>query len=104
MLRVPFLADLARVTGPQFVIGRYELARGHADRFARYGSLYREQTARAVRQGQDLDDGDYARALAERLAFREELTDRMDADGVDLWLTPRRPARPRSASPPPATP
>jgi Asp-tRNA(Asn)/Glu-tRNA(Gln) amidotransferase A subunit family amidase len=73
-----------------------EAARVHADWFARFGELYERRTAELIRKGQEITDGELARDLTGREALRGELTSRMDAEGIDLWLSPSAPgAAPR---------
>ncbi|WP_046089586.1 amidase family protein [Streptomyces antioxidans] len=86
--RVDFPDDFERVVAEQRVIGRYELARTHAVWFPRHGERYREQTARAIREGQRMSRDAYAAALRARAEFRELLVAAMDRDGIDLWITP----------------
>ena len=85
---VPALADFGAVQRQLFVITRYELAREHAARFARYGALYRPQTAAAIRDGQALTDAEHAAALRGQATLRRDLAALMDDTGVDAWITP----------------
>jgi Asp-tRNA(Asn)/Glu-tRNA(Gln) amidotransferase A subunit family amidase len=85
---VPVMADFERVFQQLYVINRYEVARTHAEWFARFGHLYREETAAAIRQGQAIGRDDYRRALRERADFRDRLTAAMADAGIDLWLAP----------------
>jgi Asp-tRNA(Asn)/Glu-tRNA(Gln) amidotransferase A subunit family amidase len=85
---VPVLDDFGAVRRQLFVISRYELAREHAARFARYGELYRPQTAAAIRDGQAITAGEYAEALAGQRTLRRELAATMRAAAIDAWITP----------------
>lgn len=86
--RVPFLADFPEIVRQQAVLNRYEVAQVHADWFPRFGQVYREQTARAIREGHAVERDAYLRALREQDSFRERLTAVMAAEGVDVWVTP----------------
>ena len=85
---IPVMADFEEIARNLFVVNRYELAHAHANWFPRFGALYREQTAVAIREGQDIDAQMYARALRARERFREELLRLMSDSDIDLWITP----------------
>ncbi len=83
--QVPAMADFVDIASVLFIVNRYELAQSHAEWFPRFGSLYREQTATAIRQGLAIDRADYEKAVRGRAEFRARLLDEMT---VDLWITP----------------
>ncbi|WP_285664291.1 amidase [Actinorhabdospora filicis] len=80
--------DFEHIRAVQFTVNRFELARSHADWYAKYGELYRPQTARAIGEGHPITEGAYAEALAEREDVRARLAAHTDAAGVDVWLAP----------------
>ncbi|MEV7772999.1 amidase [Kitasatospora sp. NPDC086791] len=86
--RVELFPDFAEVCRRLQTVNRFELARGHADWFARFGGLYRPETVASIRAGQGVAPEDRAAALR----FRERLRERVDragaAAGVDVWLAP----------------
>ncbi|MFE2163204.1 amidase [Streptomyces lydicus] len=85
---VPVMDDFAQVVDQLFTMNRYEVARAHADWFARFGDRYREQTTAAVQEGQKIGDAAYEAARTRRAAFRERLAAAGAAAGVDLWIAP----------------
>ncbi|WP_030414695.1 amidase [Streptomyces sp. NRRL S-1448] len=85
---VPVMDDFDAVVEQLFTMNRYEVARAHADWFARFGDRYREQTTAAVRQGQAIGDAAYEAASRRRAAFRAELAAASSGAGIDLWLAP----------------
>jgi Asp-tRNA(Asn)/Glu-tRNA(Gln) amidotransferase A subunit family amidase len=85
-VEIPVLADLDDVVGQVFVINRYELARVHAELFEKYGELYRPETVRMIRQGQEIDRNSYEDALRRREEFRTRIADAMS--GIDAWVAP----------------
>jgi Asp-tRNA(Asn)/Glu-tRNA(Gln) amidotransferase A subunit family amidase len=85
---VPAMPDFEQVVRRQYVVNRYEAAQSHADWFARYRELYREETAAVIRTGQAIDRDDYLRALSDQRIFREQMAVAMFSEGVDMWLTP----------------
>ncbi|ANZ16582.1 amidase [Streptomyces noursei ATCC 11455] len=85
---VPVMADFAAIVEQLFTMNRYEVARAHAQWFARHADLYREQTTAAIREGRTIGDAAYEAARERRAAFRERLAaDGADA-GIDVWITP----------------
>lgn len=81
-------ADLDEVARSLLAINRYELAGVHAELFARFGGLYRPETAAAIRRGHEIDGNSYATALQARSSFRRKLAEVTAGEGVDLWVTP----------------
>ncbi|MEU8514511.1 amidase [Kitasatospora sp. NPDC048722] len=69
-------------------VNRFELARSHADWFARFGSLYRPETVASIRQGQGVAAEDREAALRAREHLRELVAGSMREHAVDLWLAP----------------
>ncbi|MFD0411210.1 amidase [Kitasatospora sp. NPDC127116] len=86
--RVELFPDFAGITRRLQTVNRFELARGHADWFARFGGLYRPETVAGIRAGRAVAAEDREAALR----FRERLVERVAAAGaaagVDLWLAP----------------
>ncbi|MFF2143557.1 amidase [Kitasatospora sp. NPDC058190] len=86
--RVSLFTDFAEIIRQLQTVNRFELARSHADWFARFGGLYRPETVASIRVGQGVAAEDRAAALD----FRERLRERVEAAtaeaGVDLWLAP----------------
>ncbi|MEU9129241.1 amidase [Kitasatospora sp. NPDC048540] len=70
------------------LINRYELAQVHAELFARFGALYRPETAAAIRRGHEITAADHSAALHARDGFRRRLAAFTADEGIDLWLTP----------------
>jgi Asp-tRNA(Asn)/Glu-tRNA(Gln) amidotransferase A subunit family amidase len=88
VLEVPVLPDFDQIVRLLLVINRYELAEAHSAWFARYGDVYREQTASAIRQGQQITPDVYAGALRDRDKLRDLLTATMGGHGIDSWIAP----------------
>lgn len=85
---VPTLDDIDEVSEHLYVVNRYELAEVHADWYAGYQSLYREQTAQTIEQGRALTPQDYREATRYQRRFRDRLLQTMVDHGIDLWLSP----------------
>ncbi|MFE6049706.1 amidase [Kitasatospora sp. NPDC056446] len=86
--RVGLFPGFAEVERQLQTVNRFELARSHADWFARFGGLYRPETAAGIRAGQGVAAGDRAAALRFRERLRERVASTGAAAGVDLWLAP----------------
>lgn len=65
-----------------------EFSREHAEWFARYGERYRPRTAEAIRTGQTVSDGELDELRGHCLERRAALVEQMDAESIDLWVTP----------------
>ncbi|GAA2133794.1 amidase [Kitasatospora kazusensis] len=89
--RVPAMPGFDDLVRQVWTVIRYELAQVHADWFARFGRLYRPETAAAIRQGREVDPDDYRAALKARERFRAELAAAVGDAGLDLWITPAAP-------------
>jgi Asp-tRNA(Asn)/Glu-tRNA(Gln) amidotransferase A subunit family amidase len=85
---VPVMDDFAQIAEQLFTMNRYEVARAHAEWFARFGDRYRPETAAAIREGQPIGDADYEAARIRRAAFRARFAADAEAAGIDLWISP----------------
>ncbi|HEY0753524.1 MAG TPA: amidase [Ktedonobacteraceae bacterium] len=86
--RVPIFQDSADLTYRHQRLVCAEMARVHASWFADYETLYRPVTAAAIREGQAISASAYDLYRASPLALRAELEGVMDAEHIDLWLSP----------------
>ncbi|MFD0256760.1 amidase [Kitasatospora indigofera] len=86
--RVDLVPDFDEVARHLRSVTRYEAAQAHADWFARFGGLYRHETAAAIRHGQEIDPDDYLAALRARAHFAARVAEVADREGVGLWLAP----------------
>ncbi|MFE2723319.1 amidase [Kitasatospora sp. NPDC059327] len=85
---VDLLPDFEQVVRQLRTVNRFEFARSHADWFARFGGLYRPETAAGIRHGQGVDPSDREAALSARAQFRARIAEQAGRAGVDLWLAP----------------
>ncbi|MFJ3788021.1 amidase [Kitasatospora sp. NPDC090091] len=86
--RIDLLPDFESVLRQVHTINRFELARTHADWFARFAGLYRPETAAGIRQGQAVAPEDYAAALRAREHLRDRVAEERERAGVDLLVAP----------------
>ncbi len=68
-----------------------DAAQVHQQWFAEFGELYHERTAELIRRGQKVAADDLETARDGRFWLRQQLTDLMDEQGIDLWLSPAAP-------------
>lgn len=66
----------------------YEMAQEHRLWFAEHEALYRAGTAELIRRGQDVDADVAQQARESQAATRRDLHAQMDAEGIDLWVSP----------------
>ncbi|MGH2521587.1 MAG: amidase [Anaerolineales bacterium] len=74
-----------------YLITAAEAARVHKDWFPRFRDRYHFKTVELLERGQAIADEALAEALKGREQLRGELTQWMDAHGVDLWISPAAP-------------
>lgn len=89
--RVPVMADFERIVADLFSVNRYETAAVHAEWYARFGALYREQTVAAIREGRAVVRDRYEAAQRARRDLRDRITAVLADEGVDAWITPSAP-------------
>ncbi len=85
---VPAFADIEAITHRHQRLVCAEMAQVHADWFGQYEILYRPRTAAAIREGQTISYPEYDLYRASPQALRDELHALMDAEGIDIWLSP----------------
>ena len=99
IVRVPAFADYDEISRRHNDLTAAEYADVHADRFARWGSLFRARSAALFDHGLTIPEAAREAGLAGRAALREELHTQMDESGIDAWLCPPAPGTaPRGVS------
>lgn len=83
--------DVDAVDGWHRTVARRETADVHEGWFDRHRSRYRPSTVEAILDGRDVSDAGLARAREKQATVREDLHARMDAAGIDVWVTPAAP-------------
>ncbi|MFI8458856.1 amidase [Kitasatospora sp. NPDC085464] len=86
--RVELFPDFDEVGRRLQTVNRFEMARSHADWFARFGGLYRPETVAGIRVGRGVAPEDRAAGLRFRERLRERVAGAGAEAGVDLWLAP----------------
>jgi len=85
---VEAMPDFAEIAERNRVVLAAEAAAVHARWFGRYSELYHPETAKLIRRGQEISPASLAAARAGREQLRDELTRLMEANGLDLWISP----------------
>lgn len=88
LVPVPVMADFDEIYERHNLIVAAEAARFHRQWFASYADLYHPKTAVLIERGFQVSDEQLATALNGRSQLRNELTNLMFANGLDLWLSP----------------
>jgi len=86
--RVPALGDIGDINRRHRALAAAEMAAVHAAWFAEHGDRYRPRTAALIREGMAASADGMAAGWRGRLDLRGELEAAMDADGIDLWVSP----------------
>ncbi len=84
----PTLHDIADINARHRNLTTYEFAEVHQERYARYGSMFRPQSAQLYEAGVQISADDAEAGRASRIALRQRLHERMDRAGIDAWLAP----------------
>jgi Asp-tRNA(Asn)/Glu-tRNA(Gln) amidotransferase A subunit family amidase len=85
---VDAMPDFDAIYERHYVIVDAAAARVHTDWFPRYRDLYHPKTVEKLEHGQSITDHQLQEALRGREKLRAELTQLMDANGIDVWLSP----------------
>ncbi|MCY3567421.1 MAG: amidase [Chloroflexi bacterium] len=82
------LHDIEEINARHRHLTTYEFAETHRDRYAKYGAMFRPQSAQLFEQGLEISSADAESGRASRIALRQRLHERMDRAGIDVWLAP----------------
>ena len=84
----PTLGDIAEINQRHNRLTAYEFAAEHEERYARYGAMFRHESAALYERGRKIDRAAAEQGRAGRIQLRQQLHERMDRAGIDLWLCP----------------
>ena len=84
----PTLSDIAEISQRHNRLTAYEFAAEHEERYARYGAMFRHESAALYERGRKVDRAAAEQGRAGRIQLRQQLHERMDRAGIDLWLCP----------------
>ena len=86
--RIPVLDDIEAINARHRWLATAEFGEQHADRFARYGSLFRAASAALHDQAQTITPAQRAEGSAGREALRVQLDALRASAGIDAWAMP----------------
>ena len=89
--RLEIFADIDAIDACHTDLIAAELAHEHRHWFAEYSQRYRPRTAALIRQGQEVSAARLAACRAHCLQLRQRLHILMDAENIDLWISPAAP-------------
>jgi Asp-tRNA(Asn)/Glu-tRNA(Gln) amidotransferase A subunit family amidase len=84
----PTMHDIAEINTRHRNLTTYEFAEVHEERYAKYGAMFRPQSAQLYEQGRQIAVADAEAGRASRVALRQRLHERMDRAEIDAWLAP----------------
>lgn len=85
--RVPLLEDIAGINARHSAVATAEFGEVHAERFVRWGSMFRAASAALFDAAQRVTPEARAEGVASRLELRARLHAAMDRHGIDLWAS-----------------
>ncbi len=84
----PTLHDIDEISARHRALTTYEFAETHRERYAKYGAMFRPQSAQLYEAGTAISTLDAETGRVSRIALRQRLHEHMDRAGVDVWLAP----------------
>ena len=84
----PAMEDFAAIDTRHRLLVAADAWQVHREWFARFGDRYHTETRGLLERGRAADPVAVAKARAGRGELRDDLEARMDAAGIDLWLSP----------------
>ena len=85
--RVPLLEDIERINVRHRTLANVEFGDAHAERFTRWGSLYRSGSAAYFDAAQRITPEQRAEGLAGIVELRQRVETTMDREGIDVWAS-----------------
>lgn len=86
--RVPVMDDFQEIRDRHDVIMSAEAAEVHADWFTKHQDLYSPKFTELIKRGQAVTSPQLKDAFAARDAFRDQMTQTMNDNNIDLWICP----------------
>lgn len=86
--RVPVMDDFQEVRDRHDVIMSAEAAEVHADWFMQHADLYSPKFTELIKRGQAVTSPQLKDAFAARDEFRDQMTQTMNDNNIDLWICP----------------
>ena len=84
----PTLRDIEEINVRHRKLTTYELAEVHHERYSKYGSMFRPESAQLYEAGTKISTPDAEAGRESRIALRQRLHERIDRAEIDAWLAP----------------
>jgi len=85
---VPIMPGFQEVRARHDVIMSAEAAEVHANWFDKYADLYSAKFTELIKRGQSISDSQLQDAFTARDVFRDQITQTMVDNNIDLWVSP----------------
>ena len=85
------MSDFSGICDRHNLLVAAEAAQVHTQWFAQYGELYHAKTASLIQGGQKVSPQELTAAVVGREQLRSKLVTLMDANSIDLWISPSAP-------------
>lgn len=89
--QIDAMADIEEIIARHNLIVAAEAGLTHQEWFASYKDHYHPKTAELIQRGQAIDSAALTEARQGRLKLRSDLAALMEAEKIDLWLSPAAP-------------
>lgn len=86
--RVKVMDDFQTIRDRQDVIMSYDAANVHKEWFDKYENLYSPKFTDLIKRGQKITDAQFQNALQARDDFRNQITQTMNDNNIDVWICP----------------
>lgn len=88
VVSINVMSDFKEIAAQHNQIVSAEAAQVHKHWFSKYKDMYHDKTRELIERGQTISSQILMKALEGRKRLRDELTDCMDDNNIDLWLSP----------------
>ncbi len=88
VISIAAMPDFEEISKRHYLIVAADAAKVHDKLFNRYEELYRPKTTELIKSGRKISDKSLKDALEGRNKLRYELSQLMDENNIDVWLSP----------------
>jgi Asp-tRNA(Asn)/Glu-tRNA(Gln) amidotransferase A subunit family amidase len=86
--RVQVMDDYQEIRDRHDVVMSHDAANVHHERFKKYENLYSPKFTELIKRGQKIADDQFQNAFQARDEFRQQITQTMNDNNIDLWICP----------------
>ncbi|MCW4032389.1 MAG: amidase [Candidatus Bathyarchaeota archaeon] len=88
VIPIAAMPDFEEISERHYLIVAADAAKVHDKLFNHHSELYRSKTAELIKSGRKISDKSLEDALDGRKKLRDELSQLMDENNIDVWLSP----------------